>query len=140
MERREFYSRNVKKNNTINLNQYKKQKIKKRKKRTLVKRYICTFFILVTLVVSSFIITKEIYVQKRCADLAYSVEHYFTNGFDKKNKLLRVQQMSLIYSDGENALVEASGLSKEEPHKQTILKGNFKKDKSNFWILDEVYN
>ncbi|MBN1037749.1 hypothetical protein [Clostridium sp. ZS1] len=140
MERREFYSRNVKKNNTINLNQYKKQKIKKRKKRTLVKRYICTFFILVTLVVSSFIITKEIYIQKRCADLAYSVEHYFTNGFDKKNKLLRVQQMSLIYSDGENALVEASGLSKKEPHKQTILKGNFKKDKSNFWVLDEVYN
>ena len=139
MERQEFYNRTIETNNTIDLNQYKKQKLKKKHKKNAFKSYLCAFLILSTLILLAFTITKEIYIQKRCVDLAYSVEHYFTDGFNKKNKLLRVQEMSLIYSDGENAVVEASGLSKEEPHKKTTLKGNFKKDKNNSWILDELY-
>ncbi|AOR22866.1 hypothetical protein [Clostridium taeniosporum] len=139
MERQEFYSRSIRKNNTIDLNQYKRKKLKKKHKRNVLISYLYAFLILSTILLSSFIITKEIYIQKRCVDLAYSVEHYFTTGFNKNDKLLRVQEMSLIYSDGKNAIVEVSGLSKEEPHKETTLKGNFKKNKNNSWILEEVY-
>lgn len=139
MEKQGLYTKSIKKNNTINLNNYKKQKAKRKKKKNIFLSYLYAFLILSVLIISSFVITKGIYTQKRCVDLAYSVEHYFTTGFNKNDTLLRVQQMSLIYSDGENAMVEVSGLSKKEPHKKTTLKGNFKKNKNNSWILEEVY-
>ena len=45
--------------------------------------------------------------------------------------------MSLIYCDGETAVVEASGLSKIPPHKTTSVKGSFKKDNNKSWNLEK---
>ena len=47
--------------------------------------------------------------------------------------------MSLIYCDGETAVVEASGLSKSEPHKSLSLKGSFKKDTNKSWYLEKIF-
>jgi len=47
--------------------------------------------------------------------------------------------MSLIYCDGETAIVEASGLSKNEPHKNISLKGSFKKNNNKSWSLEKIF-
>ena len=65
---------------------------------------------LITIV--SFFITHDLYISSNSKDLGFAVEYNFTSGFSSESKLLRVQKMSLIYSDGETAVVEASGLSK----------------------------
>ena len=83
--------------------------------------------------IASFFITRNLYICSNSKDLEFAVEYNFTTGFSSENKLLRVQKMSLIYCDGETAVVEASGLSKNEPHKNVSLKGSFRKDNNKSW-------
>ncbi|SFD33294.1 hypothetical protein [Clostridium uliginosum] len=124
-----------------NISQINRQKkcIRKRKKKINMKKRFRLLLSLLAIIISSFFITKQLYISNKCTDLSYSVEHNFTTGLDSKNKLLRVQEMSLVYCDGETAVVEASGLSKSDPHKKTSIKGNFKKIKDSSWILQESY-
>ena len=86
---------------------------------------------------TSFFITPTIYIHSNSKDLGFAVEYNLTTGFSSENKLLRVQKMSLIYCDGDTAIVEASGLSKNPPHKTTSVKGSFKKDKNKSWNLEK---
>ena len=88
---------------------------------------------------TSFFITHNLYVSSNSKDLAFAVEYNLTTGFSSENKLLRVQKMSLIYCDGETSVVEASGLSKNQPHKSVSIKGSFKKDKNNSWYLEKIF-
>jgi len=97
-------------------------------------------FIVISLgliIITSFSITKKLYISSNSKDLGFAVEYNFTTGFSSENKLLRVQKMSLLYFDGETAVVEASGLSKTHPHKTTSIKGSFKKDKNKSWFLEK---
>lgn len=89
--------------------------------------------------IASFFITHNIYISSNSKDLGFAVEYNFTTGFSSENKLLRVQKMSLVYYDGETAVVEASGLSKNEPHKNVSLKGSFKKDNNKAWHLEKIF-
>lgn len=91
------------------------------------------------IIVASFFITHNLYISSNSKDLGFAVEHNLTTGFSSENKLLRVQKMSLIYCDGETAVVEASGLSKVKPHKTITVKGSFKKDKSKTWYLEKIF-
>ena len=96
-------------------------------------------FIVISLgliIITSFSITKKLYISSNSKDLGFAVEYNFTTGFSSENKLLRVQKMSLLYFDGETAVVEASGLSKTHPHKTISIKGSFKKDKNKSWFLE----
>jgi hypothetical protein len=90
------------------------------------------------IIIASFFITQNIYISSNSRDLGFAVEYNFTAGFSSENKLLRVQKMSLIYSDGETAVVEASGLSKTSPHKNTSIRGSFKKDNNKSWYLEKI--
>lgn len=111
----------------------RKKLIKAQRRSTLFK------IIFVTAVIfSSFIAAYNFYISMSCRDLSYAVEYYFTNGFSSKDKLLRVQTMSLINSDNNTALVEARGLSKSKPHKSISIKGNFKKSTSSSWYLEST--
>ena len=120
---------------------YKKRRrlernIKKRAKRRAV------LFLIISLVLitsTSFFITHNLYVISNSKDLEFAVEYNFTTGFSSENKLLRVQKMSLIYSDGETSVVEASGLSKNEPHKNVSIKGSFRKDNNKSWHLEKIF-
>lgn len=87
--------------------------------------------------IASFFIIHNIYISKNSKDLGFAVEYNFTTGFSSENKLLRVQKMSLIYCDGETAVVEASGLSKNSPHKITSVRGSFKKDNNKSWNFEK---
>ena len=89
--------------------------------------------------IASFFITHSMYISSNSKDLEFAVEYNFTTGFSSENKLLRVQKMSLIYCDGENAVVEASGLSKNEPHKNISVRGSFRKDNTKSWYLEKIF-
>lgn len=92
---------------------------------------------LVLITITSIFITNNLYIRNNSKDLGFAVEHNLTTGFSSENKLLRVQKMSLIYFDGETAIVEASGLSKNSPHQITSIKGSFKKDNNKCWIFEK---
>ena len=89
------------------------------------------------IVMTSFFITSKLYVSSNSKDLGFAVEYNFTTSFSSENKLLRVQKMSLIYCDGETAVVEASGLSKLPPHKTISVRGSFKKDNNKSWNFEK---
>ena len=85
---------------------------------------------------TSFFLTHNLYIHNNSKDLGFAVEYNLTTGFSSENKLLRVQQMSLTYFDGETAIVEASGLAKNPPHQITSIKASFKKDNNKCWIFE----
>jgi len=90
------------------------------------------------IIITSLFITSKLYISSNSKDLGFAVEYNLTNGLSSENKLLRVQKMSLLYFDGEVAVVEASGLSKISPHKTTSIRGSFKKDSNKSWILEKL--
>lgn len=122
---------------------YKKRRQRRIKKRANLRKkrkLIISLIISLTLIIiTSFFITHHIYISSNSKDLGFAVEYNFTNGFSSENKLLRVQKMSLLYNDGETAVVEASGLSKASPHKSTAIKGSFKRDKNKSWYLEKIF-
>ncbi|MCE5220808.1 MAG: hypothetical protein LLF98_05935 [Clostridium sp.] len=120
---------------------YKKRRrfernIKIRPKRRAILSLIISIALITT---TSFFITYNLYVYNNSKDLEFAVEYNFTTGFSSENKLLRVQKMSLIYYDGETAVVEATGLSKNQPHKNISIKGSFKKDNNKSWYLEKIF-
>ena len=120
---------------------YKKNRRLERKIIIKTKRRVILSLIislgLITIV--SFFITHNLYISSNSKDLAFAVEYNFTSDFSSESKLLRVQKMSLIYCDGETAIVEASGLSKNEPHKNVSVKGGFRKDNNKSWYLEKIF-
>ena len=104
--------------------------------RTRRKNVLFIIIALGIILIASFFITNKLYISSSCKDLGFAIEYNLTTGFSSENKLLRVQKMSLLYFDGETAVVEASGLSKTHPHKTISIKGSFKKDKNKSWFLE----
>lgn len=90
------------------------------------------------IVISAFFITQDFYISKNSQDLYYVVEYNFTKGNNINDSLLRVQYMTLIYSDGQNATVKVSGLSKAKPHHTISLTGNFTRDNNKSWRIKEI--
>ena len=120
---------------------YKKRRRLERKIIRRAKRK-SIFFLIISLgliTIASFFITRNIYISINSKDLGFAVEYNFTTGFSSENKLLRVQKMSLVYCDGETSVVEASGLSKNAPHKNICVKGSFKKDNNKSWYLEKIF-
>lgn len=120
---------------------YKKRRRLERKIMIRAKRksIFCLIISLGLIIIISFFITHNIYISSNCKDLGFAVEYNFTTGFSSENKLLRVQKMSLVYCDGETSVVEASGLSKNKPHKNISVKGSFKKDNNKSWCLEKIF-
>jgi hypothetical protein len=112
----------------------KRHAISRSKRKNTLSLIICVGII----TISSFSITYNMYIHSNSKDLGFAVEYSLTNGFSSENKLLRVQKMSLVYFDGETAIIEASGLAKISPHKMTSIKGSYKKDASKSWHLEKI--
>ena len=122
---------------------YKYQKPnQKRKTKNKLNKNNSTHSIITILiiVISSYFITHNFYISSNSHNLYFAVEYNFTNNKDENYNLLRVKHMTLISSDGKNATVEASGLSKSRPNHTISLIGNFAKDNNNSWQLKEISN
>lgn len=112
-----------------------KRKISRTRRRNIRRRrtisILSIFFIL-----SSSLIYK-LYKKIKCRDLQYAVEYKLTSG-KSSERLLRVQHITLKFNDNEKAIVEVSGLSKDEPHRRTTIKGTFKKGSLDSWNLENA--
>lgn len=112
----------------------KASRIARLKKRRLKKRL--TFIISIAFVLSILCFSAwQLYMKNKCKDLDFAVEHYLTSGNDE-DKLLRVQNISLIFSDDNTAVVKAYGLSKATPHSESTVEGHFRKGSSSSWTLE----
>lgn len=118
----------VRKNNISRVARLKKQRRKRR-----ISLLICG----VLVIGIGFFIGYKLYIKNKCKDLGYAVEHYLTS---KKadDGLLRVQNMTLVFSDDTTAIVKAYGLSKEEPHEKSAVEGMFRKDSLDSWGLEST--
>lgn len=77
----------------------------------------------------------KLYINIKCKDLYFAVEYQMTkNG--SKNKLLRIQSLSLVFLDDDVAIVEVSGLNKEKPYFKTNYKAFFRKNNNSTWKLE----
>ena len=110
------------------------QRLKKKRKRRKIK----TIIIVVLLVAISSFIIRELYLNNECKDLYYSANYNLTSTFSNE-KLMRVNNMTLIFSDNETAMVDAYGLSTESPHKTIGIRGRFLKSPSGTWELENTY-
>ena len=79
----------------------------------------------------------QLYNKNQRKDLQFAVEQSLTTG-NEAERLLRVQNISLIFNDSDAAVVEVSGLSKKEPHTTTKIKGSFRKGFMDSWNLEST--
>lgn len=111
----------------------RKERLKKRKRKA---RILLSIFIIILLTFSYGI--WKLYKINKSKDLQYAVESTLTTG-NSDESLLRVQNITLVFNDNETAIIEASGLSKSEPHYSTTIKGYYKKGIMNSWKLEKTY-
>lgn len=104
----------------------------KKKKR----RIRLTIILLILFSIVGFLLW-QLYNKNQRKDLQFAVEQSLTTG-NEAERLLRVQNMSLIFNDSDAAVVEVSGLSKQKPHASTKIKGSFRKGFMNSWELQSA--
>lgn len=107
------------------------------KKRKRTKRIITNISTFSLLLVIGYIIC-QIYLTNRCKDLQYAVDYYLTSG-NEEDRLLRVKNITLVFSDKDTAVIEAYGLNKSKPHATTAIEGHFRKDSFDSWKLENTY-
>lgn len=115
-----------------------KRKISRTRRRNIRRRRTISLISILSIffILSSSLIYK-LYKKIKCRDLQYAVEYKLTSG-KSSERLLRVQHITLKFNDNEKAIVEVSGLSKDEPHRQTTIKGTFKKGSLDSWNLENA--
>lgn len=119
---------------------YNRRKLKQQQlKRKFKIRRLYTLAISISIIIAISFGCFKLFLTTQCKDLTYAVEHYMTKGGDKSLKLLRVKNMTLIFSDGNSAVVEVSGLGKNDPHATTLIKGHYKKNSFDSWVLEDSY-
>ncbi|WP_146127311.1 hypothetical protein [Clostridium vincentii] len=107
-------------------------RFKKKKKRQ--RRLAIIFLILISIVGYSL---WQLYNKNQRKDLQYAVEQSLTSG-NSDDRLLRVQNIDLLFNDSDAAVVEVIGLSKKEPHSTTKIKGSFRKGFMDSWNLEST--
>ena len=102
------------------------------------RRLVVILLSLLFIFIVSFVI-RMVYIKSGCKELDFAVEHYLTSNKNDES-LVRVQTMTLVFSDNEKAVVQAFGLSKKEPHSMIGIEGHFKKNNLNSWKLESTYS
>ena len=111
------------------------QRLKKRRKKLFA---IIFPIVVVLLLITSGILLKGKYVSYRCSNLTYAIDYYFTNWKDKDLRINRVQSMTFVDKTEDKVIVEAFGLSHNEPHQRTTLVGELTKDSSGSWVMNSL--
>ncbi|MGL4772075.1 MAG: hypothetical protein ACRC2K_00780 [Clostridium sp.] len=102
----------------------------KKRKKSIYKPYIIILSLIVLIYFG-----KIIYVSYKCKDLYEAADYLFTTKQCKELSLLRVQHMTLVYSDDNSAIIQVSGLNKIPPYETTEVEGEFKKNIFDSWEL-----
>ncbi|PRR82800.1 hypothetical protein CLVI_14370 [Clostridium vincentii] len=122
----------IKQENVRNKRVRRIDRFKKKKKRQ--RRLAIIFLILISIVGYSL---WQLYNKNQRKDLQYAVEQSLTSG-NSDDRLLRVQNIDLLFNDSDAAVVEVIGLSKKEPHSTTKIKGSFRKGFMDSWNLEST--
>lgn len=76
---------------------------------------------------------------KKYKDINYAVENYMTTGLFNKNKLYKVDDARLNFSDGVSAVMSVSGVQNKSPHKNMKYDVFLEKNKKGIWKVKKVY-
>ncbi|SHF02019.1 exported protein [Clostridium fallax] len=109
-----------------------------RRSKIMKRRRIITYTSAIIFVITFIISIRLIYVNSKCKDLYYATEYYMTTYPFNNSKVLDVQAMNLVFSDGNSAVVEVTGMHPKAPHPKTMYKAYFEKNKSDKWTLEDV--
>ncbi|GAB6167753.1 hypothetical protein JCM1393_02130 [Clostridium carnis] len=109
----------------------RRERLKQRRKRF----FIASSIIISLILLSSFTIYTLI-IRGKLKNLSYAVDYHFTSSSLKENRLLRVQEFNLEFSDNETAIIEAYGLTYKKPRENAKVKAYLKRDKNGVWKLD----
>ena len=113
---------------------YKFHKYRKMKFRKRLINILLLSIIIITLIVT----IKALYIRYKCKDIYYSIDYYMTSSYFEDNKLLRVKEMNLIYSDDKNVIAIASGLDHESPHKYSSYKISLSRTEKDYWKMQSI--
>lgn len=124
------YSKKLRKKKRI----YKFHKYKKIRLQRRLLKILITSIMLITL----FVTFKALYIRSKCKDIYYSIDYYMTSSYSKDNRLLRVKEMNVLYSDDKTAVVLASGLDDKSPHKYLTYRVSLSKTEKKYWKLENI--
>lgn len=109
------------------------RRIDRFKKKKLIRLRI---FLLILIFIASYSLW-QLYNRNQRKDLQYAVEQSLTSGNDD-DRLLRIQNISLLFNDSDAAVVEVVGLNKKNPHATIRIKACFRKGFMNSWELEST--
>lgn len=75
----------------------------------------------------------------RCKNLQYAVQKSMTSGIFNKDKLYKVDNYMLSFSDGSMALVKVQGIKSSAPHDRAAYNVLMEKSKNGVWKKRKVY-
>ncbi|MNP67179.1 hypothetical protein D3C76_1629780 [compost metagenome] len=90
------------------------------------------------MLITLFVTSKALYIRSKCKDIYYSIDYYMTSSYSKDNRLLRVKEMNVLYSDDKTAVVIASGLDDKSPHKYLTYRVSLSKTEKKYWKLENI--
>lgn len=102
------------------------------------KRILRVTIILVTIL--TIVIIRYNYTNKKSRDINYTVEKYITTGLLNTHKLYKIDNMKVVFSDGNIAVMNVSGLQDKAPHRNVNYKIFLEKKDNGAWKVKKVYS
>lgn len=96
-------------------------------------------FLITIIIITVGVIFYYNYQTIRCRNVTYAVERYMTTGIFNKHKLYRVDNYTLIFSDGIAAIIKVQGIEKKSPHRRVSYNVIMEKNKYGTWKKRRVY-
>ncbi len=112
-----------------------KRKVRLKKRRKMF--FLGTIIFLSCAIIFTTLFYK-LYINSKCKNLSYSINYTLTNKSEKKQRLLEVKDVNLVFQDDDSAIVDVSGPGKENPHSNTNVKASFKKTSFGVWKLNKT--
>lgn len=82
---------------------------------------------------------KYIYISKRCTNINYAVQNYFTTGVFNNYKMYKLDTINLSFSNGTIAMVKIDGLEQKSPHKKVAYSVFLEKNSRGIWKVQKIY-
>lgn len=98
------------------------------------------FIFSLTLILFAIIIIKNTYISKKCTNINYAVENYFTTGIFNKYKIYGMEDVNLSFSNGKDAFIKVKGISCKVPHHNVEYTVFLEKDSKGSWKVKKVYS
>jgi hypothetical protein len=96
-------------------------------------------FFITAIIITVSVIFYYRYQSIRCGEVTYAVERYMTTGIFNRHKLYKVDNYTLIFSDGSAAIVKVQGIEKKPPHRRVSYNVIMEKNKFGTWKKRRVY-